>query len=172
MKPSPTYTRSAVTNRLLGLLLFVVVSCCQAEMLNGRVVGVVDGDTVDIVTPSNEQVRIRVMGIDAPEKAQAFGQRSKQKMSDFVYGKDAQVEFTKRDRYGRIVGKVIVNGRDAGLGLIDAGLAWHYKKYAFEQPYGDRDTYASAENIARNSRIGLWADAEPIAPWDWRRRSK
>lgn len=157
---------------ILIAVLLLTFQVCHADVIGGRVVGVVDGDTVDIVTPSNEQIRIRVMGIDAPEKAQAFGHRSKQKMSDLVYGKDARVEFTKRDRYGRIVGKVIVNGRDAGLGLIDAGLAWHYKKYAFEQPYGDRDSYADAENNSRSSRIGLWADAEPIAPWDWRRRSK
>jgi len=170
MKPS--HIGSSVVNRLLGLLLFVAVSCCQAETLNGRVVGVVDGDTVDILTPDRELVRIRLAGIDAPEKAQPYGQRSKQKMSDLVFGKNAEVDFKKRDRYGRIIGKVTVNGRDASLGLLDAGLAWHYKKYAGEQPVSDRATYANAEDTARLSKIGLWRDELPTAPWDWRRGNR
>lgn len=154
------------------MALMLAVSVCFAEIRSGRVVGVVDGDTVDLLTAEHEQVRIRLAGIDAPEKAQPFGQRSKQKMSDLVFGKDAQVEFTKRDRYGRIIGKVLVNGRDASLGLLDAGLAWHYKKYAGEQSASDRATYASAEDTAKASRVGLWRDELPTAPWDWRRGNR
>lgn len=156
----------------IGLVLLLAVSLCGAETISGRIVGVVDGDTVDVLTAEHEQIRIRVAGIDAPEKAQPFGQRSKQKMSDLVFGKAVQVEFTKRDRYGRIIGKVMVNGRDAGLALLDAGLAWHYKKYANEQSSGDRYAYAEAEEIARISRFGLWGDETPVPPWDWRRGSR
>lgn len=157
-----------------GLITFLllVFQLCHAEVIRGRVVGVVDGDTVDILTVEREQVRIRLAGIDAPEKAQPYGQRSKQKMSDLVFDKNAEVDFTKRDRYGRIIGKVMVNGRDASLGLLDAGLAWHYKKYAGEQSASDRATYANAEDAARSSRIGLWRDELPIAPWDWRRGNR
>lgn len=137
--------------------------------MTGRVVGVVDGDTVDILTATREQVRVRLAGIDAPERAQPYGQRSKQKMSDLVFGKNAEVDFTKRDRYGRIVGKVTVNGRDASLGLLDAGLAWHYKKYEREQTAQDRATYSAAEARSSATRIGLWKETEPIPPWEWRK---
>lgn len=148
--------------------LLLAFQLCNAEVISGRIVGVVDGDTVDILTADREQVRIRLAGIDAPEKAQPYGQRAKQKMSDLVFDKNAEVYFTKRDRYGRIIGKVTVNGRDASLGLLDAGLAWHYKKYSGEQSASDRATYANAEDTARASRVGLWLDEMPTTPWDWR----
>ena len=155
-----------------GLALLLAVSLCGAATISGQIVGVVDGDTVDVLTADHEQIRIRVAGIDAPEKGQAFGQRSKQKMAELVFGKPATVQFDKRDRYGRTIGKVFVNGRDAGLALLDAGLAWHYKKYEKEQSESDRWTYADAEQNARRSRVGLWVDAEPVAPWDWRKGAR
>lgn len=156
------------------LIFFVLLTSqlCQADVISGRVVGVVDGDTVDILSIEREQIRIRLAGIDAPERSQPYGLLSKQKMSELVFGKEAQVEFSKRDRYGRIIGKVIVSGRDASLDLLDAGLAWHYKKYANEQSANDRAAYANAEEIARLSNVGLWRDDQPIAPWDWRRGNR
>lgn len=154
----------------VGLVLMLTSLMCSADVISGRVVGVIDGDTIDILTVDREQIRIRLAGIDAPEKAQPFGNRAKQKMSDLVFDKTARVEFSKRDRYGRVIGKVLVDGRDASLGLIDSGLAWHYKKYASEQSAGDRASYSAAEEKARSLSIGLWRDDQPIAPWDWRRR--
>lgn len=154
---------------LAGLLTAHVA---LADTLVGRVVGVIDGDTVDVLVDGRDKYRIRVAGIDAPEKGQAFGQAAKRHMSDLIRGRDAQVEFTKRDRYARIVGVVRLEGRDAGLALIQSGLAWHYVKYMSEQSPSDRESYASSESVARRARIGLWSDGTPIPPWDWRRKSK
>lgn len=110
------------------------------------------------------------MGIDAPEKAQAFGNKSKQSLSDLVYEKQVVVKFSKQDRYGRTVGKILINGLDANLEQIKSGLAWHYKKYQKEQPVGDRSEYASSEEKARTEKLGLWVDPEPTPPWDWRKK--
>lgn len=143
-----------------------------ADTLQGRVVGVADGDTVTVLDSSNSQWKIRLMGIDAPEKKQAFGSRSKESLSSLVFNKSVLVEYSKRDKYGRTVGKIIVDGVDANLGQVKAGMAWHYKKYEKEQPPDDRATYAQAEDAARASSLGLWVDAEPIPPWDWRKEQK
>jgi endonuclease YncB( thermonuclease family) len=79
------------------------------------------------------------------------------------------VEWSKYDRYGRVVGKVLVNGRDAGLAQVAAGLAWHYKAYLREQKSEDQMSYAAAEEAARRRRLGLWRDSMPTPPWDFRR---
>ena len=120
--------------RWLGFLLAVFLqSTVLAAELEGQVVGVLDGDTIDVLTPTKTQVRVRLAGIDAPEKGQAFGTVAKKELSDLVFGKPVTVEWRKKDRYGRTVGKVIVNGVDANLKMVEAGLAWHYKHYAREQ---------------------------------------
>jgi endonuclease YncB( thermonuclease family) len=155
---------------LLATLLFTAPS--GAETLQGRVIAVTDGDTVKVLDASNTEWKIRLMGIDAPEKKQAFGTRSKSNLSDLVYDKTVVVEYSKQDRYGRTVGKIIVNGVDANLEQIKAGMSWHYKKYAKEQPIADRETYARAEAQARAGRRGLWSEAEPIPPWEWRKSKK
>ena len=103
---------------------------------------------------------MRLSGIDAPEKRQAFGQVSKQHLSDLAYDKTVSVVFHKRDRYKRILGKVLVNGADTGLNQIQSGLAWHYKRYEREQSSEDRVAYARAEETARAERRGLWRDPE------------
>lgn len=140
--------------------------------LQGRVVGVLDGDTVDVLVSEHDSYRIRLAGIDAPERAQPFGKVAKQAMSDLVMGRDVRVEYEKRDRYGRIIGVVMAGGTDAGMGLIEQGLAWHYKRYAHEQKPQQRVDYDEAENAARVKRSGLWADSNPTPPWEWRRRDK
>ena len=98
-----------------------------------------------------------------------FGQRSKQSLSELVYGKFAVVEGEKNDRYGRLVGKVLVNGLDANLAQIRAGMAWHFKQYQREQSATDRQAYSAAEDAAKSNKLGLWAENDPIAPWDWRK---
>lgn len=103
-----------------------------------------------------------------PEKAQPCGQRSKEHLSQSVFGKQVAIETNKTDKYGRKVGKILVNGVDANLEQVRAGLAWHCKEYAREQSATDRDTYARAEAAARATRVGLWNDARPVPPWDWR----
>ncbi|MEW6166043.1 MAG: thermonuclease family protein [Pseudomonadota bacterium] len=144
----------------------------QADSLQGRVVGVVDGDTIDVLVGEREFHRIRLAGIDAPEKKQPYGQQAKRRMADLVFGKPVSVEFAKRDKYKRIVGVVQLNGTDTGLNLIRAGLAWHYKKYQVEQPLEERAAYADAEAVARNARAGLWSDVNPAPPWIWRHKRK
>lgn len=151
-----------------SLLCGIAVSVSASEFV-GRVVGVLDGDTVDILTTAKEQVRVRLAGIDAPEKRQAFGNAAKRALSDLVYSREVQVDWHKKDRYGRVVGKVLVGSVDADLRMLELGMAWHYKQYEREQSSGDRMRYAEAENVARSKRAGLWRDANPVPPWAFRR---
>lgn len=167
----------AVSRIFLGLLSLLAFLClavpAQAEILRGRVVGVADGDSITLLDHRQRQHKIRLAGIDAPEKGQPYGQRSKQALSALVYGKTVAVEATKRDRYGRRVGKVWVDDAvDASLQQLLAGMAWHYKAYEREQSRQDRDTYALAQERARESRQGLWRDAQPLPPWEWRRQRR
>ncbi|HEY6018958.1 MAG TPA: thermonuclease family protein [Candidatus Paceibacterota bacterium] len=149
-----------------------MASPVYADTLVGRVVGVSDGDTVTILDASNTQYKIRLMGIDAPEKNQPFGQKSKQHLADLVFNRSVTVEYSKQDKYGRTVGKITVGEVDANLEQIKAGLAWHYKKYQNEQTADDRIAYAQAENAARTQKLGLWAEPNPVPPWDWRKLHK
>jgi endonuclease YncB( thermonuclease family) len=112
------------------------------------------------------------MGIDAPEKKMPFGQKSKEHLSDLVFEKQVSVEYNKKDKYGRTVGKILVGGIDANLEQVKAGLAWHYKQYQKEQTPEDRAAYIHAEELARNEGRGLWVDANPTPPWEWRHNKK
>jgi len=143
-----------------------------AETLRGRVVGVADGDTVTVLAEGRVRHVVRLAGIDAPEKAQPYGDRAKHHLSDLVFGTIVDVEYAKRDRYGRIVGKIVRDGRDASLALIEAGYAWHFKRYAAEQSRADRAIYARAEDAARDARRGLWSEPAPLPPWEWRARKR
>jgi len=151
-----------------GLILIGLSLSSIANQISGKVVSVADGDTITVLDAEHVQHKIRLSGIDAPERAQAFGRRSRELLSDLVAGAQVVVETDKADRYGRSVGKVLLQGRDINLAMVNAGLAWHYKKYEREQPASDRLLYASAEEEARERRSGLWRDTEPMAPWDWR----
>ena len=133
-------------------------------------VRVIDGDTVVVLDTTKEQHRIRLAGIDAPERKQPFGTKSKEYLSDTVAGEEVVVDWHKLDRYHRIVGKIIFDGRDVDLAMVRAGLAWWYRKYADEQSPADRVLYEAAEAKARSERIGLWRDPEPVPPWEWRHR--
>jgi len=161
-----------ITHKLkYGLAVFFSATCVTAcaETLNGHVVGVADGDTITVLDDSNEQHKIRLSGIDAPEKNQPYGLASKQSLTDQVYNRQVSVETSKRDRYGRLIGKVRVDGNDANLEQLRRGLAWHYKAYEGEQELLDRVTYTGVEITARLAGRGLWEDPEPVAPWDWRK---
>lgn len=140
----------------------------QAETFTGRVIGVADGDTLTVLDERRQQHKIRLAGIDAPEKRQPFGGRSKQNLAAMAFNKNVVVEWNKRDRYGRTVGKVMVNGVDANLEQINAGMAWWYRDYAKEQSPEDRRQYEQAEAKAQMSRTGLWSDKNPVPPWDFR----
>lgn len=155
--------------KFLSVLLLALAVTCHAGVIDGRVVGVLDGDTVDVLDAAKVQHRIRLGGIDAPEKKQAFGARSKQSLSDIVFDRHVSVETGKKDRYGREIGKILVDGMDANLQQVARGFAWHYKKYEREQSSNDRRLYDFAESEAKAAKRGLWRDLEPIPPWDWRK---
>lgn len=150
------------------LLLFMWAGALYGETLQGKVVGISDGDTISVLDSTKTQHKIRLAGIDAPEKAQAFGERSKQHLSELVFGKTVTVDWNKTDRYGRTIGKVVVNGQDANLSQVQAGLAWHYKQYEKEQSASDRSSYAQTEVNAKARKVGLWRDAVATPPWDFR----
>jgi endonuclease YncB( thermonuclease family) len=111
-----------------------------------------------------------LQGIDAPEKDQAYGQKSKQSLSQLVFGRDVTVDFTKKDKYGRTVGKVFLNKQDMCLEQVKRGLAWHYKQYQVEQSNDDQNLYAQADLTAKNQLAGLWKDKNPTPPWEYRKK--
>jgi micrococcal nuclease len=134
----------------------------------GKVVRVMDGDTLEVLTQDMTPIRVRLSGIDCPEKGQAFGQRAKQAASDLAFGKTVEVRDKGRDRYGRTAGEVILeDGRSLNRELVRAGLAWWYRQYAKK----DADL-ARLEKEAREAKLGLWADADPLPPWNWRKERK
>ena len=143
-----------------------------AESISGRVVAVADGDTLTLLDRSFVEHKIRISGIDAPEKKQAFGQRAKTTLSASAYGLPAEADCRKTDRYGRNICVVRVNGRDVGLEQIRAGMAWWYRQYARDQSWQEQRDYEDAEGQAKSAKRGLWTDKEPIPPWEWRRASK
>ena len=157
----------------LALLLFGLWSfTASADILEGRVAGVADGDTITLLDGNQQQHKICLAGIDAPEKAQPYGQRSKQYLADLAFGKDAKADCFKVDRYNRDVCTVHVGGKDVGPAQLDAGLAWWFRKYAHEQPPKDRVDYQAAEDTAAADRTGLWQDKNPVPPWEWRHKRR
>lgn len=161
-------------------LLSAAAGAASAATTMGTVVGVSDGDTITVLDSDKRQHKVRLAGIDAPEKRQPFGQRAKEGLSGLVFGKEVEVQWRRRDRYHRIIGKVMVADGgcqaavcpktiDSGLRQVQGGLAWWYRQYAREQSAADATAYEAAELAARAGRIGLWSDAAPIPPWEWRR---
>ena len=131
--------------------------------IGDKVVGVKDGDTI-VLLINGEEVTVRLYGVDAPEKNQAYGQRARQFTSDLVFGKQVRLIVNNKDRYGRTVGTVILqNGRSLNEALVKDGFAWHYKAYSKDK------NLANAEADARRFKRGLWADPNPVAPWDFRK---
>jgi endonuclease YncB( thermonuclease family) len=171
---------------ILSLFSLFLYSPALADTFQGKVVKVVDGDTVTIVDDSGKKHSIRLAGIDAPEKDQPYGDVSAQGLVELLSGKAVTIEYEKRDRYKRIVGKVLVDPPgevfcmaldcvkkiDAELEQIKAGLAWHYKYYQMEQSKEDRRLYSEAELEARIKQLGLWKGEDPVAPWEWRRKRR
>lgn len=144
------------------LCLFLAISVTEAGELSGLVVGVHDGDTLTVLV-SREQIKVRLLDIDAPERKQPFGTRSTQSLAELCAGKDARVEGKGADRYGRTLGRVICAGVDANAEQVRRGMAWVYVKYA---PKDSRLYQLQRE--ARLDRRGLWRDDSPVPPWEWR----
>lgn len=164
--------------RGLVLLLLWQAPTAPAAELEGRVVHVADGDTLTVLDDQNQQHKVRLAGIDAPERSQPFGRRATTELANLTKNKRVIVDWTKTDRYRRIIGVVWVTPDnctickptlDAGLALIGDGLAWHYRAYERDQTFDDRRDYRQAEAEARARHAGLWTDTDPTPPWNWRR---
>jgi len=148
---------------ILAALLLAITAA--AEEIRGQVVRVSDGDTIVVLDAGKVQHKIRLAGIDAPEKAQAYGDKAKDALAALVAGKEVRVEVSGRDRYGREIGRVFVGAVDANLEQIKGGFAWHYAQFA-----PAAKDLAEAQEKARAGKLGLWKDAAPVAPWDFRKK--
>lgn len=157
--------------RFLLATLLLATSLHAAEY-QGKVVGVADGDTITVLDASKTQHKVRLAGIDAPEKKQPFANRSRISLALMVYQREVTIQTDKTDRYGREIGKVIHNGADICLEQVRRGMAWWYRDYRYEQSPEDRVLYEAAEDAAKAAMVGLWHDKEPVAPWEWRKRAK
>lgn len=149
----------------IALCLALLLPLAAQAQQSCLVVGITDGDTLKArcgAPGSYQQVIVRISEIDAPEKTQPFGQKSKQSLSDLCFQALAVITSTKTDRYGRTVARVECNGKDVALHQVQAGMAWWYVKYGTDQ------SVQAAEQQARRTRAGLWADAAPVAPWEYR----
>lgn len=142
------------------------------QRFDAYVVKVLDGDTVDVIDVARNQTRIRLRGIDAPEKSQAFGSASREHLANLIFNRHVLVVCEETDRYGRMIGAITIDERDAGLHMVQAGMAWHFKRYEMSQPVDERMAYALAEAEARKANIGLWSEPSPIAPWDFRKKGR
>ena len=154
---------------VIAAFLLLSVQSVIAETLTGRIVSIADGDTVTLLDANLQQHKIRLSGIDAPEKRQPFGNRSRLHLGTLVFGKHVTADCPKTDRYKRALCTIEVNGVDANLAQVEAGMAWHYKAYERDQRHADRARYRLAERQAREERQGLWTDRDPLPPWEFRK---
>jgi endonuclease YncB( thermonuclease family) len=153
--------------RYLWLVIgFAFTTALIADELRGKVVSIADGDTITVLDDNKKQNKVRLNGIDAPEKKQAFGAKSKARLGELVAGKDVVVEWKEKDKYGRIVGQIYQGSLDVNLQMVKEGLAWHYKKYSKSAEL------SRAEAEAKAGKKGLWADPNPVPPWEFRRTEK
>ena len=157
-------------NKLILVLFLFLSNFATAKTIEGLVVGVADGDTITVLDQQKNTYKIRLQGIDAPEKKQAFGEKSKQSLHDLVHSKQVRIEYDKEDKYGRIVGKVTVDDVDVCLQQLVLGMAWHYKKYQNEQSVSDRALYSDTELKSKSLKLGLWSDYTPMPPWEFRKK--
>ena len=146
------------------LLLLALTGSTLAEQL--KVVSISDGDTFTGLDSQNRQVKVRLHGIDAPEKAQAFGNVSRKALGDLIEGKTVEIQQVDKDRYGRVVANVHVGSTHVNRELVAKGLAWRYVQY---DKKGD---FTQVEQAAKTARKGLWGDANPVPPWEWRKGEK
>ena len=152
------------------LLLFFLFILPPSSVLawSGKVIGVADGDTIKVLH-NNEPVRIRLYGIDTPEKRQAFGNRAKKYTNAWVRGKVVEIDPVTKDRYGRTVAMVHVTRKNLNELLVQQGLAWVYRKYC---KMDICENWYQYEDQARSSKKGLWRDPHAIPPWQWRKEKR
>ena len=129
-------------------------------------VKIADGDSLTALSPSLQQLKCRLYGIDAPEKKQAFGQASKLSLAQLSFGRTAHIDIVGRDRYGRSLCRIAVAGVDVNKEQLVRGMAWMYRRYAKDRSYSD------AESKAQSRRVGIWHEARPVPPWDFRKAGR
>jgi len=160
--------KTACPRAFVASLFFFLASCTLpafADTFTGQVVGIADGDTITVMHQGRGE-RIRLWGIDCPEKAQAFGEKAKQVTAAHVFGKIVSVDVRDTDRYGRTVALVMLeNGKSLNRELVEAGMCWWDKLHAPNDPQ-----LAAAESNARARKLGLWAAPNPVPPWKWRHK--
>jgi len=163
---------------VLSALAMLVAFPAWAAQLQGKVIAVTDGDTIKVLDAGLKTHVIRLLGIDAPERKQPFGQQSRRHLSGLVFGQQVIVEWQLKDRDGRILGKVLASptgclhcepATDVNLAQVSSGHAWWYRQFARNQTAPDRVLYEHAEREAQRIHIGLWVDDSPIPPWEWRK---
>lgn len=145
----------------IGLNLAAARNAC-AEGLNAQVVGIKDGDTF-VALVDRQPITVRLSDIDAPERRQAFGDRSKQALANLVFRKPVRLESAGADRYGRTIARVYLGNLDINLEMVKTGYAWAFLRYTHDP------AILSAENSARSAHLGLWSESAPIPPWRFRR---
>ena len=144
--------------------LFLLFLCSvTVSAFEGKVISIADGDTLTVLTATKQQIKVRLAGIDTPEKSQAFGMKAKQALSQKVFGKTVEVKSSGKDRYGRTIGNIHLGKRWINLEIVEEGWAWHYKAYSKDRQL------AQAEVNARRAMRGLWVDSNPVPPWEFRR---
>ena len=154
--------------KCLQIVFFILLFCSYANSLElvGKVIKVSDGDTVTLLTDDKISHKIRLNDIDAPEKKQAFGNKSRDNLASYIAGEIVTVKYKSKDRYGRVLGTIYFDNLDINLQQIKNGYAWVYKQYSKNQ------TYYKEEQKARDLKKGLWIEKEPIAPWEFRKQKK
>ncbi len=154
------------------LLVFILLSSVDLyekqiilnEKLFGTVIKIVDGDTFDLLTKENISIRIRMNGIDCPERKQDFYQAAKDALDLLVFKREVQLVTYGKDRNKRVIADVFISGENINLTMIKSGYAWHYKKYSSDS------SFAKAEDLAKATKRGLWQMEHPVAPWEFRRK--
>ena len=164
--PTRTLGKEAGVHGILWLVLLLMAPTAGSAELLGRVVAVQDGDTLTVLV-SHQQIRVRLIEIDAPEREQPFGTRSRQSLADLCVGKNARIAEQGKDRYDRTLGRVSCAGVDANAEQVRRGMAWVFERYAPR----NSPLYA-VQAAAASARRGLWADPQPVAPWIWRRQRR
>lgn len=147
---------------LLSTLGFLLSLSAQAYELVGKVVRIADGDTITLRSAAGSDHKIRLEGIDCPESSQDYGQKATSALSSRISGKTIRAKVSTRDRYGRYVATLFLDGDDLNAWMVAQGWAWHYKQYSKDPRLAELEQQARAENL------GLWAAASPLAPWEYR----
>jgi endonuclease YncB( thermonuclease family) len=156
--------------KLLLLTCLFFAALCFAKpptVMSGRVIRVSDGDTIALLNADKAQIRVRLYGIDAPEKKQLYGEASRKYLADMVAGKDIEVKVHNIDRYGRSVGHIIIQNLDVNRAMIEAGYSWVYRQYC---KIPECVKWLLLEEEAKADKRGLWQEPDPVPPWEWRRK--